>query len=68
MRPFYVSNPAFDRATMIADEASFTYFVGLLIESGGLGFRVGATLHSIASLILIFLLLLALRRQFQINR
>lgn len=67
IRPFYVSNPAFDRATTLADEESFTYFVGLLIESGGTGFRVGATIHSLVSLVLVFLIALALRRRFQIS-
>lgn len=67
LRPFYTANPSFDRANLYADTTSFTYFVYELIQAGGIGFHVFTTIHSVISLIFIFLFLLALRRRFQIS-
>ena len=66
LRPFYATGASFDRA---AQERGSDYwaFVGDLLTSGGPWVQSLLLLHSVFSIVLVFLALVALRRRFQVS-
>lgn len=70
LRPFQVASPTFERLISVPQEAATGYasFVSQLFSGPDSWFlKLLSVGHSLVSLVLVFLLLLALRRRFQIS-